>query len=129
MDIEGADSCLYDALDIYDGSTKTAPLIGRFCGRAVPEHQLRGATSNLLLHFHSDGSLAGAGFWLHFNLSEPVVPECSNTQPVILQGSSGTVMADVNPSAQLFQDVTQCHWKIIVSRRKVRNYRRDKYVT
>ena len=119
IDIEDSEDCIYDALDIYEGSTRNAPLIGRFCGETSSGHPLISETSSMLLHFHSDPSITGAGFWLTFNTSAPNLPECANTQPVIFEGTSGTIDIDVNLS-HASQVVRRCHWKIIVPRSEVR---------
>ncbi|XP_053315605.1 CUB and sushi domain-containing protein 1 [Spea bombifrons] len=69
----------WDSLEIYDGSDMTAPRLGSFSGTTVPA--LLNSTSNqLYLHFHSDISVAAAGFHLEYKTvgltacPEPSVP-------------------------------------------------------
>ncbi|XP_078503642.1 CUB and sushi domain-containing protein 1 [Lissotriton helveticus] len=69
----------WDSLEIYDGSDLNAPRLGSFSGTTVPA--LLNSTSNqLYLHFHSDISVAAAGFHLEYKTvgltacPEPVVP-------------------------------------------------------
>ncbi|XP_075454326.1 CUB and sushi domain-containing protein 1 [Ascaphus truei] len=69
----------WDSLEIYDGSDMTAPRLGSFSGTTVPA--LLNSTSNqLYLHFHSDISVAAAGFHLEYKTvgltacPEPLVP-------------------------------------------------------
>nr|XP_033792232.1 CUB and sushi domain-containing protein 1 [Geotrypetes seraphini] len=55
----------WDSLEIYDGGDLTAPRLGSFSGTTVPA--LLNSTSNqLYLHFHSDISVAAAGFHLEY---------------------------------------------------------------
>uniref|UniRef100_A0A670YQB1 CUB and Sushi multiple domains 1 n=1 Tax=Pseudonaja textilis TaxID=8673 RepID=A0A670YQB1_PSETE len=69
----------WDSLEIYDGGDMTAPRLGSFSGTTVPA--LLNSTSNqLYLHFHSDISVAAAGFHLEYktvglaSCPEPVIP-------------------------------------------------------
>uniref|UniRef100_A0A8D0BPV5 CUB and Sushi multiple domains 1 n=1 Tax=Salvator merianae TaxID=96440 RepID=A0A8D0BPV5_SALMN len=69
----------WDSLEIYDGGDMTAPRLGSFSGTTVPA--LLNSTSNqLYLHFHSDISVAAAGFHLEYKTvgltacPEPVIP-------------------------------------------------------
>ncbi|KAF4795427.1 hypothetical protein TURU_093432 [Turdus rufiventris] len=57
----------WDSLEIYDGGDMTAPRLGSFSGTTVPA--LLNSTSNqLYLHFHSDISVAAAGFHLEYKI-------------------------------------------------------------
>ncbi|XP_072912857.1 CUB and sushi domain-containing protein 1-like [Hemitrygon akajei] len=69
----------WDSLEIYDGGDATAPRLGSFSGTTVPA--LLNSTSNqLYLHFHSDISVAAAGYHLEYKTvglttcPDPVVP-------------------------------------------------------
>ncbi|XP_034777574.2 CUB and sushi domain-containing protein 1-like [Acipenser ruthenus] len=69
----------WDSLEIYDGGDLTAPKLGSFSGTTAPA--LLNSTSNqLCLHFHSDISVAAAGFYLEYKTvglttcPDPLVP-------------------------------------------------------
>ncbi|XP_034622788.1 CUB and sushi domain-containing protein 1-like [Trachemys scripta elegans] len=69
----------WDSLEIYDGGDMTTPRLGSFSGTTVPA--LLNSTSNqLYLHFHSDISVAAAGFHLEYKTvglaacPEPILP-------------------------------------------------------
>ena len=118
MDIEVDNDCQYDALEIYDGSTRNAPKIGTYCGQTIPDEPIESDTNRVLLHFRSDDSVAGAGFWLTFNMTRPILPECSNTQPLTFEDPSGTINIDISP--QMYGVNLFCQWRISVSPSKVR---------
>ena len=118
MDIEVDADCQYDALEIYDGSTKNAPKIGTYCGQTTPAEPIESDTNRMLLHFRSDDSVVGAGFWLTFNMTRRILPECSNTQPLTFEDSSGTINIDISP--HMYGVNLICQWRISVSLSKVR---------
>lgn len=53
-------SCDYDYLNIYDGNSKSAKLIGKFCGGNDVE--VVSSSRSLYLEFHSDDSDEFTGF-------------------------------------------------------------------
>ncbi|XP_075699577.1 embryonic protein UVS.2-like [Rhinoderma darwinii] len=62
FDVESSPNCISDYIKIYDGPTKTYPLLlDRTCGSGlIPP--IIASTSQLLVEFSSDGSVTGAGF-------------------------------------------------------------------
>jgi PKD repeat protein len=71
-----ANPCDYDYVEVYDGSTTAAPLIGRFCNSNPPP--AGGVTSTggpIMVYFHTDPSLNQNGFEIAWSCSTtPVGP-------------------------------------------------------
>lgn len=53
--------CLYDYLEVRDGSTTNADLISRLCGNTRPSTQ-HSTGSSMLLRFRTDTSVTHKGF-------------------------------------------------------------------
>ena len=119
MDIEDDNpDCRYDSLEIYDGPTRNVPKIGKYCGQTTPDEPIESDTNKVLLHFRSDESVAGVGFWITFNMTRPILPECSNRQPLTFEDPSGIINIDISP--QMYEVNLFCQWRISVSSLKVR---------
>ncbi|XP_076459085.1 tolloid-like protein 1 [Babylonia areolata] len=65
FEIENHDNCVYDFLEVRDGTDQTAPLIGRYCGYKIPD-DIKSAGNHLYVKFVSDGSVQKAGFAAKF---------------------------------------------------------------
>ncbi|XP_053408750.1 cubilin-like isoform X2 [Mercenaria mercenaria] len=61
MDLEGHADCQYDYIEVRDGSNQNAPLMGRYCGDAMPV-PLTTTQNVLYVRFVSDASVTRAGF-------------------------------------------------------------------
>uniref|UniRef100_A0A182RN21 Cubilin n=1 Tax=Anopheles funestus TaxID=62324 RepID=A0A182RN21_ANOFN len=69
----GSGECKYDWLQIHDGRTSAAQIIGRFCGNELPRGGNFQSTHNMLyLWFRSDNSTAHDGFELQWKSINPV---------------------------------------------------------
>uniref|UniRef100_A0A182INM1 Uncharacterized protein n=1 Tax=Anopheles atroparvus TaxID=41427 RepID=A0A182INM1_ANOAO len=76
--------CKFDWLQIHDGRTSAAQIIGRFCGRTLPHGGNIISTHNMLyLWFRSDNSTAHDGFALNWESIDPV---CGFTKTVVSHG-------------------------------------------
>lgn len=60
FDLEQSENCDADYVEIRDGTDKAAPLIGKYCGRTMPE-PIKASAQSLYIMFHSDelGTLKG----------------------------------------------------------------------
>jgi len=65
FEIENHDNCVYDYLEIRDGDTYGADLIGTFCGYKMPK-DIKSTSNSLWIKFVSDGSVQKAGFSASF---------------------------------------------------------------
>ncbi|KAJ8024249.1 Bone morphogenetic protein 1 [Holothuria leucospilota] len=54
-------NCIYDYVEIYDGTSSQAPLFGRWCGQSSPP-VIISSNSRLFMLFVSDGSVQESGF-------------------------------------------------------------------
>ncbi|OFY13146.1 MAG: hypothetical protein A2X11_05055 [Bacteroidetes bacterium GWE2_42_24] len=63
FDVESNTGCSWDYLNIYNGTTTSAPLIGTYCGTTTPPSFTATNTSGAItFKFHSDGMVAKAGW-------------------------------------------------------------------
>ncbi|CAL8311895.1 unnamed protein product [Merluccius merluccius] len=59
--LEVSSSCRYDYVSVYDGGSTAAPLLGKYCGAALPPN-LRSTTNQLYLLFVTDNTVNGIGW-------------------------------------------------------------------
>ncbi|XP_064474020.1 mucin-17-like [Ornithodoros turicata] len=55
------DCCDCEFLDVFDGSSRMSPLIGKYCGKKVPS-RLTSSSRTLLLHYYNNGNTSSKGF-------------------------------------------------------------------
>ncbi|NP_001003148.2 cubilin precursor [Canis lupus familiaris] len=75
IDIEGAQSCYYDKLRVYDGLGIHSRLIGTYCGTQTTSFS--SSRNSLTFQFSSDSSITGKGFlleWFAVNASGGPLP-------------------------------------------------------
>ena len=56
----------YDYVAVYDGPTKSSPLLGKFDGSQIPADTLKSTGKDMLVVFHSDEYENGEGFEAYF---------------------------------------------------------------
>ncbi len=73
FDVEQGDNgtCNYDNLQIFNGSTATSPLIGKYCSLTgnTPPANIVSTGNAVTLLMHSDGYVNGRGYVIEFNCS------------------------------------------------------------
>ncbi|XP_053342158.1 neuropilin 1b isoform X3 [Clarias gariepinus] len=74
FDIESRE-CKYDFLEVYDGDSEKASLVGKYCGKIAPS-PITSSGNLLLIKFNSDYETTGAGFSIRYELHRAVT-ECS----------------------------------------------------
>ncbi|XP_071348522.1 cubilin-like isoform X19 [Trachinotus anak] len=67
--------CKHDYVEVYNGGDQLSPLLGRFCGEIAPS-PIISSSNQLLIKFVSDNETQGAGFSVHYEVSQ-TAPECS----------------------------------------------------
>ncbi|XP_020628103.1 tolloid-like protein 1 [Orbicella faveolata] len=87
FDVESHSKCLYDYLQIYDGPDDSSTVMGRYCGKLLPE-ELKSNFSQMTIQFSSDGTINKPGFYLNF-FSE--TDECRNNNGGCAQICEDTV--------------------------------------
>ncbi|KAG9276492.1 cubilin [Astyanax mexicanus] len=102
FDLESHPSCSYDFLEIRNGSTASAPLLGKYCGSTLPS-PIFPRINELYLHFQSDFSSARDGFEITWTSS----PQgCGGT----LYGDHGSFTSPDFPGT--YANGTHCEWDI-----------------
>ncbi|XP_070708966.1 cubilin [Pempheris klunzingeri] len=97
--IEPTGSCMYDFLELRDGSTSNAGLISRLCGNTQPSTQ-HSTSSSMLLRFRTDTSVTHKGFKAKYSIAT-----CGGTYI----GQRGTIHSPGFPGAN-YPDSSSCEW-------------------
>ncbi|XP_029134023.2 cubilin [Labrus bergylta] len=97
--IESSSSCMYDYLEVRDGSTSNADLISRLCGNTRPSTQ-HSTGSTMLLRFRTDTSFTHKGFKAKYSIAT-----CGGTYI----GQRGTVHSPGFPDSN-YPDSSNCEW-------------------
>uniref|UniRef100_A0A4W6F2P1 Cubilin n=1 Tax=Lates calcarifer TaxID=8187 RepID=A0A4W6F2P1_LATCA len=97
--IEPTTSCVYDYLEVRDGSTLNADLISRLCGNTRPSTQ-HSTGSSMLLRFRTDTSVTHKGFKAKYSKAT-----CSGTYI----GQRGTIYSPGFPGSN-YPDSSSCEW-------------------
>ncbi|XP_034170801.2 neuropilin-1a isoform X4 [Pangasianodon hypophthalmus] len=74
FDLESRE-CKYDFLEVYDGDSEKASLVGKYCGKIAPS-PITSSGNLLLIKFTSDYETTGAGFSIRYEVHRAVT-ECS----------------------------------------------------
>ncbi|XP_072941839.1 cubilin-like [Epargyreus clarus] len=96
---------LGDYLEIRNGPSNTAPLIGTYCGK-FQQKQIISTANSVYLHFHSDFYLSGNGFKIAWDGS---LNGCGGT----LTSSSGSITSPNYPNE--YNENSECFYKIVAS--------------
>uniref|UniRef100_UPI00398F64EE cubilin n=1 Tax=Pristiophorus japonicus TaxID=55135 RepID=UPI00398F64EE len=96
--IETHPACKYDYLELHDGATSNAPLIGRFCGSARPSRQKSTGTV-MYVRFRTDTHLNHAGFKVKYSIAV-----CGG----MVSAEFGSLQSPGYPSP--YPDNSQCEW-------------------
>ncbi|KAG7527098.1 cubilin [Solea senegalensis] len=97
--IEHTQGCMYDYLEVRDGSTSSADLISHLCGNTKPSTQ-HSTGPAMLLRFRTDGSVTHKGFKAKFSKAT-----CSGTY----RGQRGTLSSPGFPTSH-YPDSSSCEW-------------------
>ncbi|XP_055841856.1 cubilin homolog [Episyrphus balteatus] len=109
FDIQFDATCSKDWLQINDGKSLSAPVIGRFCGNELPKGSgnLQSSHNTLFLWFHTDYAINGTGFALSWT---SVTPICGGRFNVDDQGH-GVIKSPAYPGKS--PPNRECEWDII----------------
>ncbi|XP_066445350.1 ovochymase-1 [Eleutherodactylus coqui] len=66
LSLEDSPNCTWDFLNIYDGASNETKLLLTLCG-SKSNHIFSSSSGFLTLHFHTDGSVSGRGFHIHYS--------------------------------------------------------------
>jgi Zn-dependent metalloprotease len=107
FDLEAAtaDGTVYDAVELYDGSDDSAPLLGRFSGSSVPP-VITSTGGSMFIKFYSDASVNYAG-WEGYFVTKTASYCQGNT---VLNNASGTVTD--GSGANDYGNGSECSWSL-----------------
>lgn len=100
------DGTIYDAVEVYDGTTTSAPLLGRFTGSNLPP-VITSSGGSMLVRFISDLEENKQGFSAYYTSTQN--PYCTGTTTT-LTAQNGT-FAD-GSSSNYYANNTSCSWLI-----------------
>ncbi|GCB64281.1 hypothetical protein scyTo_0009788, partial [Scyliorhinus torazame] len=90
--------CKFDYLELHDGATSSAPLIGRFCGSTRPSRQ-KSTGSILYARFQTNHAFSYEGFKAKYSIAV-----CGGT----VSAQSGSLQSPGYPSH--YSNNSQCEW-------------------
>uniref|UniRef100_A0A4W4F6Q8 Cubilin n=1 Tax=Electrophorus electricus TaxID=8005 RepID=A0A4W4F6Q8_ELEEL len=105
FDVEGSAGCIFDYVEVRDGATSSAPLIGRYCGNQVPS-MLQSTQSHMHIVFSTDASVSNHGFTAEYS---SVMEGCGDT----LIDPSGSFTSPGHPTS--YPHGANCSWHIAVT--------------
>ena len=73
--LEANSNCSYDNVSIYDGTDRSAPLLGTFCGESLPD-AVTSSDNTMIVRFKTDRSETRSGFSIYYSVSIPVDGMC-----------------------------------------------------
>ncbi|XP_048883839.1 procollagen C-endopeptidase enhancer 2-like [Brienomyrus brachyistius] len=124
FDLEADPRCRYDFVDVYNGHTRTAQMLGRFCGTFRPGSLI--STSNtMMVEMESDSETGGRGFLAYFRGGKPHVDEhqfCGGR----LTKPQGTVKTPNWPEVDYPAGIS-CSWHISVEPNMLIEVKFDKF--
>ncbi|KAH0627496.1 hypothetical protein JD844_003261 [Phrynosoma platyrhinos] len=95
-------SCRFDFLQIHDGESTSANMLGKFCGSSHPE-ELFSSHNSMYFSFHSDRMTNGKGFTVHWESQQPV---CGGE----LSGTYGSINSPGYPGN--YPPNRDCYWML-----------------
>ncbi|XP_069688891.1 cubilin [Periplaneta americana] len=107
--LESGNRCYYDFLEIRNGGTELAPLIGKFCGTTIPR-SIPSLSNQIYLRFKTDSSGMYRGFRITW---DGTTTGCGGT----LTASSGSIISPNYP--QPYGHNGECFWRISISKGSV----------
>lgn len=85
FEIEQHQECAYDHLEVFDGESEKAPILGRLCGNKIPDPLI--ATGNkMFLRFISDASVQRKGFQATHSTGQKIRMCFTNNFPLFFSG-------------------------------------------
>ncbi|KAM9307657.1 cubilin [Gastrophryne carolinensis] len=102
FDLENSSRCSFDFLQIHDGDSTSALMLGKFCGSKVP-NELLSSHNALYLWFKSDEKFSGGGFQVNWESRQP---ECGGH----LSDGHGLITSPGYPGN--YPPNRDCYWTI-----------------
>ncbi|XP_062137785.1 cubilin homolog [Drosophila sulfurigaster albostrigata] len=111
FNLEDSAECRFDWLQINDGRSAAAQIIGRYCGNHIPHGgNIISSSHQLYLWFRSDNSTAHEGFDLSW---ESITPQCGGRIDI---ETHGTLASPGSPGQ--YPKNRDCQWHLVAPRAK-----------
>ncbi|XP_032366699.1 cubilin [Etheostoma spectabile] len=104
FDLESSTNCNFDFLQIHDGDSASAHMIGKYCGHNNPQ-ELYSSHNSLYFWFRSDHSLNAGGFTVAW---QSVYPVCGGE----LTAPYGNINSPGYPGN--YPPSRDCYWRVMV---------------
>nr|XP_026694478.1 bone morphogenetic protein 1-like [Ciona intestinalis] len=114
--LEQNSRCGYDHIAIYEGSTTSSRLIGKYCG-IKPPFTVMGRGQYMYMHYHTDSTVASTGFRFRFRIAVSRTQSCE--QPS-LRGPFGHISSPNFPYR--YPAYADCRYTLTSSGRTRRIY-------
>ncbi|XP_061441668.1 cubilin [Rhineura floridana] len=114
--LEASSSCHKDSVVVYDGPNISSPLLGTFCGAALPP-SIKSSTNNLLVVFRTDSSGAANGWKASFRATIGPQQGCGG---YLTNSSSSFGSPDSDRDGRYDKDL-ECMWIIAAPVNKLIN--------
>lgn len=99
----------YDYVYVYDGSSTTSTLLGKYSGTTLPS-SLTSSGNSLLIHFKSDASVNSSGWEATYTMTFPTTSTSACSGTTTLTSATGT-FSDGSGTAD-YTDNADCKWLI-----------------
>ncbi|XP_004716072.1 cubilin [Echinops telfairi] len=103
--LESADNCPHEFLQVYDGESSAGLQLGRFCG-ASPPREVLSSDNALYFHFYSEHFRSGRGFTVRWATQQPA---CGGR----LTGAYGSITSPGYPGN--YPPGRDCVWKVMAA--------------
>ncbi|XP_060950209.1 cubilin [Limanda limanda] len=107
--LESSANCIFDFLQIHDGDSASAYIIGKYCGQNNPQ-EVYSSHNSLYFWFRSDHSVSAGGFTITWQSHEPV---CGSE----LTSPYGNLNSPGYPGN--YPPSRDCYWTVIVEPNKL----------
>lgn len=111
FEVEDSPGCVYDSVQIYDGTTESSPTLDKWCGNRRPSFV--STSSNLLIRFETDDSYDYRGFKMRF-ISRDVSYLCGPGKFLKALPETRQYIVSPNLVSPLYGSV-KCEWQISTS--------------
>ncbi|KAM3593822.1 uncharacterized protein V6R79_022582 [Siganus canaliculatus] len=109
FDLESSTNCNMDFLQVHDGDSASAHMLGKFCGQNNPQ-ELHSSHNSLYFWFRSDHTISRGGFTVVWQSQNPV---CGGE----LTGSHGSINSPGYPGN--YPPSRDCYWTVTVEPSKL----------
>ncbi len=89
--LESANGCIYDYLEVYDGSSINDPVIGTYCGSNLPPNTLTSTGPAITVRLYADGGLEYSGFKISWECEEGNTPPAPAFNASITESCDGMI--------------------------------------